>query len=54
MERPPAEVGERQLCDARVVGDQVALGQTDGREERLVGIRDRNFVTADAHWERVS
>ena len=49
VERPPAEVGERELRDADVVRDEVALRQPARGEERLVGVRDRNVVTADAH-----
>jgi hypothetical protein len=40
VERAAAKVGEDELGDAEVVGDEIALRQPAGGEERLVGIRD--------------
>jgi hypothetical protein len=40
MERPAAEVGEREPGDTDVVRDQVALRQAALREEDLVWVRD--------------
>src|SRR5207253_7378759 len=41
VERPPAQVGENAPREVDVVGDEVALAEPAGREEDLVGIRDR-------------
>ena len=49
VERAPAEMGEGALGDVEVVLHEVALRQPGGREEHLVGVRDRDLVTADAH-----
>jgi hypothetical protein len=43
------QVGEGEVGDADVVRDDVALRQPRLREEELVGVRDRNVVTAYAH-----
>jgi hypothetical protein len=55
VERSPPEVGEDVVGDTHVVGDEVALRQASGREERLVGVGDvdgRSIV--EVCWERAT
>jgi co-chaperonin GroES (HSP10) len=40
---------QRQICDAGVVPHEIRLPQARRREERLVGIRDGDVVSSNAH-----
>jgi hypothetical protein len=49
VERPAAEVGEDEIGDGDVVGDEVALREAARREEQLLWVRDvdaRSIVEA--------
>jgi hypothetical protein len=54
VERTAAEVGESEVGDAHVVGDEVALRQASFGEEQLVRVREvdaRSIV--EACWKAI-